>query len=196
MKANKYNGLKLLIIILLGYCPGIFSQQTVKFQPEGSSMQINGTSNLHDWQEVIEKFNVSLVFSSDNKVITGIDKITFTCKATSLISDNSIMTNKTHNALKVEQHPDIKFIFSELDQFQNNGSLISGSVTGNLTLAGVVKKITLPFKGSISSDMLTLKGSKQLNMTDFKIDPPTAMLGVLKTGEMVELVYSLQFQIN
>jgi polyisoprenoid-binding protein YceI len=189
---------KIWMITVLGIVPfqTVFSQQTIKFIADSSSFQIKGTSNLHEWEEKVQKFNVDMVLNFNNHEIKGIDKVLFSCNSASVLSESSIMTSKTHDALKVEKFPEIKFTLSDVVYFQDNDGKISGSINGNLVLAGVTNKVNLTFSGSVKSKTLTIKGSKQLKMTDFKIDPPTAMLGTLKTADNIELSYSLQFKID
>jgi hypothetical protein len=186
----------MFFVLWIGLFTTTYSQQTVKFLADSSSLQIKGTSNLHDWEEKVQKFNVDLTLGYKEKEIIGIDKVVFSCNSASVVSDNSIMTGKTHDALKTDKYPDIKFTLSEVVSFQNNNGKISGSMTGDLFLAGVIKKVNLPFTGNKTSNALILKGSTKISMTDFKIDPPTAILGTLKTGEAVELDYSLKFKTD
>jgi hypothetical protein len=61
-------------------------------------------------------------------------------------------------------------------------------------MAGTTKLINVAFEGQISNNRVIIKGSKDINMNDFKIKPPTAMLGTLKTGETVVISFLLQFQ--
>jgi hypothetical protein len=41
-----------------------------------------------------------------------------------------------------------------------------------------------------------VKGTKQINMTDFNIKPPTAMMGTLKTANEVTVSFDLNFQVS
>jgi hypothetical protein len=190
----KFTGIILLLnLVAIAW---ISAQQVAQLLPAESSVTIKGTSNLHDWEENVKKFNVNAAFIFQNNKITGIDKLIFSCKSAALNSESSIMTGKTHDALKSDQHPDIKFTLTKVDQVQQNGSALSGSVTGDLLIAGVVRTVSLPFKGTLASNQLLVKGSKELKMTDFKITPPTAVFGTLKTDETIELIYSLKFQLN
>jgi polyisoprenoid-binding protein YceI len=172
------------------------AQQVATFQPNNSKLEIKGTSNLHEWEEFVESFNVQLEFVSENNAIKGIRKVVFTGKSASVESDNSIMTNKTHEALKTDKFPDIKFTQTSEGSFSNDEGTLSGSISGNLALAGVTKMITLPFEGKIASGTMYISGTQKLKMSDFDISAPTALLGSLKTGDEVELVYSLQFLID
>jgi hypothetical protein len=43
------------------------------------------------------------------------------------------------------------------------------------------------------SGVVNVKGIVPLKMTDFGVDPPTAMLGALKTGDDIKINYDFQF---
>jgi hypothetical protein len=38
---------------------------------------------------------------------------------------------------------------------------------------------------------VTFTGSKKLKMTDYKIKPPTALMGTLTTGDDIEIVFTI-----
>ena len=63
-----------------------------------------------------------------------------------------------------------------------------------LTIAGKTKEVNiaskLDFKNN-SSFMVT--GEVPLKMSDFNIDPPTAMMGAMKTGDEVVIKYNFEF---
>jgi hypothetical protein len=184
-------------VLLLLFCIEtsiVKAQVSAQFEPTGSSVIIKGTSNLHDWEETIEKFSVDAVFIIQNKKITDIERLAFTCKSSAIKSESSIMTSKTHDAMKSDKHPNIKFTGTKPDHFQQTGSSISGNISGDLSIAGVVRSISLPFNGTYNADQLIITGSKKLKMTDFNISPPTAILGSLKTDENIEVIYKLKLQ--
>lgn len=172
------------------------SQETVVLLPGQSSITINGTSSLHDWEEKVEKFDVNLNLTFREKEISAIDMVSLTCKTVSITSDNSIMTHKTHNALQVEKYPEIIFKLVSVDHLTSKNGSFSGTLVGDIILAGVTKRIQLTFAGIHAGNKITIKGSKELNMNDFKIKPPTAMMGTLKTGEQITVSFQLNFQVS
>jgi polyisoprenoid-binding protein YceI len=196
MKWLTIRKLSIIFALSFGFYIAAYPQPTVKFLADSSSLQIKGTSNLHDWDENVQKFSVELALGYKDREVIGIDKVIFSCKSASVVSDNSIMTGKTHDALKADKYSDIIFTLSEVVSFQNNNGKITGTITGDLLLAGITKKVSLIYTGIQTSSALILKGSLQIVMADFKIEPPTALFGTLKTGEKVELNYLLQFKID
>ncbi|MCB0855839.1 MAG: YceI family protein, partial [Bacteroidetes bacterium] len=65
---------------------------------------------------------------------------------------------------------------------------------GQLTIAGVTKTITLNADCKVSDNgQITCTGSKKIKMSDYGIDPPTAMFGTIKTGDDLTIVFSAGF---
>lgn len=186
----------LLVTLMAFTSQAVFSQPTVSMIPGQSSIVIKGTSNIHDWEENVEKFKVNLNLKFREKEIEGIEKVQVVCESSSITSDNKIMTNKTHEALSVDKYPHIEFKLVSVNKLASVEGQFSGTLVGDVVLAGVTKRISLAFTGIHSGSKVTIKGSKELNMNDFKIKPPTAILGTLKTHEEVTITFLLNFQVS
>jgi polyisoprenoid-binding protein YceI len=184
------------VLLLIGITQALVSQTAVNLLPEQSTITIKGTSSLHDWEEKVEKFEVTLNLKFREKEITGIDKVHLICNSSSIASENFIMTNKTHNALMVDKYPDIIFKLVSVDKLSSQNGNFSGTLVGDVILAGVTKRITVAFTGVRSGNKISIKGLKELNMNDFKIKPPTAIMGTLKTGAEITVSFQLSFQIS
>jgi len=198
MKAMKNINKVAIISAFLVLCiiPGLWAQKQVTLIPSESKILIKGTSNLHDWEEKVEKFEVSLLLLTGGAGDSRISDVSFISKSVSVGSDNSIMTGKTHDALQVKKHPEIKFRSSDLTVLDLKGNKFTGSLTGELILNGVTKEIKIDFSGTLSGDRIEVSGSQTLSMADYNIKPPTAILGTLKTGDKVTVIYSLKFKIG
>lgn len=183
-------------LILMGISGITTAQEKAKLLPEKSSITISGTSTLHDWEEKVQNFNVNLTLDFHDNKITEIHNVDLVCQSTSITSDYDIMTNKTHNALRAEQHPEITFDMITIEKLTFQDHNFSGVLTGNLSMAGVTKRIRVEFNGSNGGNIITIKGSKQIRMSDFNIEPPTAIMGTIKTGETVIVSFDLKFLVS
>jgi polyisoprenoid-binding protein YceI len=186
----------IIVFALTFTITSISAQQAVRLLPDQSEITIKGTSNLHDWEESVENFKVNLDLKFLENELKGIDHVHVTLMSNSIVSDNSIMTNKTHDALNVKKYPQIEFKLVSVDHLSSGNGKFSGTLVGDVTLAGVTKRISLAFSGIHTGNKISIKGSKELNMNDFKINPPKAMLGTLKTGEEVTISFQLNFQVT
>jgi hypothetical protein len=185
-------GVFLFAIVLYTSISSVHGQQVYKAIPQESSMKIEGTSSLHDWDMKVEKFNCDLSLIIGNPSIT-IENVNFTGVSSTISSHNSIMDSKTRSALKADKYPEIKFTMTSPLKIVAQGNSFSGSATGELNIAGKARTVNLPFSGKkISDNTINISGAKKIDMTEYGINPPTAIFGTLKTGKDV----IVSFEIN
>lgn len=167
------------------------AQQNYKLDRENSSLLITGTSSIHDWEMKAEDFNAQTILQiSEGKEIM-IDEIDFSCDVSEIESGKRIMDNKAHDALKEKKYPEISFNFDPEQPATIEGQ--KSSINGKITIAGVTKQIKVPFNVDIDENQLLVEGEVPLKMTDFNIEPPTAMLGTLETGNEIVVKFNFEF---
>lgn len=158
---------------------------------EKSSITVSGTSTLHNWEMVLKDYRCSLLIVIDDPSIT-IQKVEFKGISKSIKSDYSIMDKKTYKALKADTYKEIQFVSPSPQEIPLNSKSFKGEITGSLFIVGLTNTINLLFTGEIISDeMIQVTGSKKLAMSEFNIDPPTAILGTLKTGDEIVISFNL-----
>ncbi len=168
--------------------------QSYKLNNKTSSLMIDGTSNIHDWTMKAENTGGALTVDFDEGMLEEIEKLEFTAVAESLVSGKSGMDKNTYKALNTDKYKNITFTLNKVNGIEKlSGNDYKVKTTGSLMIAGVKKNINLNFNLNCDSDQLVLKGQYKLNMTDFKIDPPTAMFGTIKTGEEVVVKFETHF---
>lgn len=173
--------MKLLLSIFLAF--GLTSSQwQFKNVPADSTMSILGTSSVHDWESVVTDFEVAGTMNNDI-----ISNLNVEVVVTSIESGKSIMDDKTHDALLSGKFPKIYF---KADRLEVIDSKIKGK--GVLTMAGESRPIAIVADAKLDANKrMEVKGSVDLKMSDFGIDPPTAMFGSLQTGDEVTIKYQL-----
>ncbi|OFX84267.1 MAG: hypothetical protein A2W99_00665 [Bacteroidetes bacterium GWF2_33_16] len=184
----------ILLTAMILIASAVIAQKKYSLDEANSKLTIEGTSSVHDWSMNSTIFSGTVLFETEENIPTSILDIKFSSKADKILSDNSIMDSKTHKALKAETHPDITFIFKSVKSYKKLKDAFSGEITGILSIAGKSKNITLSFSGKVHpSGAVNVKGVVPLKMTDFGVNPPTAMLGALKTGDDIKINYDFQF---
>ena len=143
-----------------------------------------------DWESQATEVRGTGAFIIEEGKITGVNNVQITVPAKSINSGKNGMDKKTHEALKASKAPNISFQLTEIKSV-NNGAI---TAAGNLTIAGVTKPVTLSASYKLSGNEVTLTGSYKMNMSTFDIDPPTAMLGAIKTGDEITINYEIHFQ--
>jgi polyisoprenoid-binding protein YceI len=193
MKKVIKNRIVILILSLL-IAQVLPAQEKYKLVQDKSTLKVKGTSTVHDWEMVAEKVNSELLVAFNDQGNFEFKDVSVACEAEKILSDNSIMDSKTHNALKASKHPTISFKMKSLSNFKIDDSSFSGEINGYVKIAGVTKSIKFRFTGNIiNRDKIQVDGVVPLKMSDFDIEPPTAMLGALKTGNEVEIEYTFYF---
>lgn len=155
------------------------------------SLVVKGTSNLHDWESPAKEVRANGLITFAAGALKSIQALTVEIPVKTIKSSKgSIMDNKTYDALKADQFPNINYKLEKVNGLNARDGSYDINTTGNLTIAGATNKIDMYVQGKAGSDgSLTFSGSKKLKMTDYKIKPPTALMGTMTTGDEVEIVF-------
>jgi polyisoprenoid-binding protein YceI len=179
---------KIIFIFLLAFKP-LYSQITFMANEQKSILLIDGTSSIHDWQMTVEKFKSKIELSSNSKY--KVNSVSFTIPVISLKSGKHKMEKNTYAALKQDEHTKIIFVSSEIE-LENDVYY----AFGQLTIAGVSKQVKIPFDLSRKDNQFKLTSTYDINMLNYNIDPPRALLGMLKVGENVKLTFDILYHLS
>lgn len=184
MKANFV--LLLLFAVTMSFAQG-------NYRAAQFNMSIKGTSNLHEWESSVKELHLNTAMTVDASGLRSIQTLTVDIPVKSIKSTKgSIMDNKTYDALKAKDFPNITYKIEKVSNLNRKGDGYDILASGYLTMGGVTNKIDLLVKGKVGADgSVVFSGSKKLKMTDYKIDPPTALFGTLTTGDEVEIVFQI-----
>ncbi|MBA4276201.1 MAG: hypothetical protein C0430_05500 [Flavobacterium sp.] len=181
----------ILIVSILFSIPSVVKAQTFSIVPQTASINVHGTSNVHDWNMKPTKVTGELGLNSTKQI----SAITIKVEVKSLKSGNGIMDGKTYDAFDYKKNPYIVFQLTDASQAKLTENDTEVTLTGNLSFAGATRKISIKAIGKITkSGEYQLKGTVPLKMTDFKMSPPTAMLGTMKTGDAVTVKFDVTFK--
>ena len=161
-----------------------------------SDIKVVGTSNLHDWKMKAQSTSVSAKFDlkPGTNQLADISALSFSMPVKGLKSDENLMDTRAYSTLKADKHEKIVFNMSSavITPQANNQYLVKA--TGNLTISGVTKPVTLVANGVVNADKtITITGAQKIKMSEFGVKPPTFMLGALKVGDQVTVEYNLKF---
>ena len=158
-----------------------------------SNITIYGTSSLHDWHEDVEAIKGTIHFN--NMETCDIKSLNVNIEAESLKSGKRSMDKNTYEALKTDTFKTILFQFVEAkNPNQESIGKFNVPITGDLTIAGVKKRVTINFQIQNLDGKVQLKGEKNIKMTDFNVDPPKALFGTITTGDDITIKISTIFK--
>lgn len=187
-----------LFTAILGvfFCLSYASSQST-YEITSSQLFIEGTSNVHDWKSEATKIKASGDIVLEASTLKSIKNLTVDIAVGGIKSTKgSMMDKKTWNALLKDTHPSITYTLTKVNSLTKSGDNYDIKTTGNLTIAGETRVVEITVKGKVTGNEIQFEGSKKLKMTDFKIDPPTALMGAMKTGDDITIVFNVKFGKN
>lgn len=183
--------LSLMILLTLSF-NSVQAQELNLINAE-STLKVMGTSSIHDWHEVAESQSGKINFK--NLEAGQIEQINISIVAESLKSGKRGMDKNTYEALKTDTFKTISFKLTEVKKTvsKDNGVFVVNTV-GDLTIAGVKKTVPLDFTVTVNGSKVKLTGEKKIKMTEFNIEPPTALFGTITTGDEITIEFSTIFK--
>ncbi len=168
---------------------------------KGSTLTISGTTNIKKPFECTCDENFYLakydMYSRDinDTVYVNFTNATVVFPTKSFICENEGMTEDMHNALKAEEYPTLSLTIIKASIPKNN--INTAFITADLTINGTTKRISLPLVvDQFARNMYRFVGVKDLLMTDFKITPPTALLGIIRVKDNIKINIDFKAQIS
>jgi polyisoprenoid-binding protein YceI len=159
------------------------------------SVTIHGTSNHDDWDETVETVTGSSAVIINKDGSFDLNEVHLKMEVKSIKSKSSIMNSKTYTALKANEDPEITFTLSapvKAIKASAVGTMVSAG--GTLNIGGVSKQVVMQVKVRMqTNEKLEFEGSHAIKMSDYGIKAPTALLGMLKTGDGITLNFKTNF---
>ncbi len=196
---EKYlKSIALMLICITGLSNIGYSQSIYKIEDtKDINMKLLGTSTLHNWEmdAISATGEAQFVFKSGSESdLVSVKSLSFVLEVKDLKSDSKGLDKNAYKALKSDEFADIQYkLTSATLSPEKEGYLLKAN--GTLTIAGVTKEIVMDVHCVINMDgTITCKGSDKLNMTDYNVDPPSFMLGAMKTGDAITLEFNVVYK--
>lgn len=166
---------------------------------DATKLTIAGTSNVNSFDckcnDKFPKSSIRINFDSPNKIRFSNGKLLL--KSSKLDCNNSRMNKDLCDALKADQYPNI--IIDLLDAKVDAGLLekldnwVDIKVTVALTITNISKLHTMAVKViRVAPNKLRFTCSHEILLTDFGIEPPTALLGFIKVNNKIKINFDIQ----
>lgn len=179
-----------LLQIIVGFA---FGQQFKYHTKDDLNLVISGTSTLHDWEMKGSKgeVNGTFTFSAVGQII-ALNSLSFSTPSESIKSEHSAMDKNAYKALKSDKNPVITYTLVSATVSPVNATDFAVKCIGKLTIAGVTRDADLVVTCKLNADKsISVSGSKKISMKEFNMEPPTFMMGTIKTGNDVVLKLNL-----
>lgn len=188
-----------LFIALLFVTGTAVAQEITLTAQESSSMIIDGDSNVHDWEAQVTEVNGTLVFqniealSAENLTPESFKSLTLTIPVEGIDAESGGLKKNIHKYMEKDDYPNVTFELNNVIEVTNqNGALL---ITGNgvITAKGNSYTADMQVTANIQDGSIQFTGEKQLLMTDFGIDPPTAVFGTIRSKDEVIIKFDVTF---
>jgi polyisoprenoid-binding protein YceI len=110
----------------------------------------------------------------------------------SLDCRNGTMNGHMRRALKAEENPTIRFRATSITVTPGGESQGSVRMSGPLTIAGGTQAVSIDATATREANgNLRVRGSKQLDMTQFGVQPPRLMMGTMRVRPAVTVGFDV-----
>jgi hypothetical protein len=162
-----------------------------------SSLNIQGSSNVTDFTCEVTEYarQDTLVYVKDDqhrklrflKSELSIDINRFDCHKPYITAD-------FRHTLKSKENPCLKIRLVSLDDLNPNAMEQRVNGVTEIILAGVDKRIEVDFTAhNLGGNRLELTGQKDLHFSDFNLEPPRKLAGLIRINEDIRVNFRLVF---
>jgi len=198
-KSNKRNSVlySILTAVVLFSTVQFSKAQTIykAVNSKESTVNVLGSSNVHDWTMTSAAIESQGDFKVDGDLLKSLNSFTFSVDAKTLKSEHASMDDRTYKTIKADQFPKIifKLTSATIAPVQKGKFMIKAK--GDLTIAGTTQSILLEVNATINPDnTITCSGSEKLKLTDYKIAPPSFMLGAMKVKNDLTIQFNIVYK--
>jgi polyisoprenoid-binding protein YceI len=168
------------------------NSQNFSLNKANSTLTVSGTSNLHDWDIISNNFSGKLQIS--DITTAQIENLEVYINSESLKSGKNAMDKKTYKALKTDDYKSIKFKMVELKSNNKiDDSTFEIKLIAEITICEVTKLLPIDCLLTKKGHVVNITGSCTMKMSDFNIEPPTALLGAITTGDAISIKFNSAF---
>lgn len=163
---------------------------------DGVKISVKGSSTLHDWEAVAsEVSDYPKELSAINSGAINFEAFGFNVLVESLDGGRGAsMNKKITKALLAADHPNIIFDASEITLHTEESDVPNVIKSkGQLQLAGKSLEVDVEAKFILGEKELIISGSKPLKMSDFGIEPPSAMFGQIQTRDDITVHFEFRY---
>ncbi len=168
---------------------------------------IEGTAGMFDYKcDVQQLSQATRISSTENPRKTIADSqnvdLAFTFPVTSFSCDKESMNEDLYQALKHQSHPTISFRLKHASPAKEDSNTVSSSWTpitthGIMEMAGVKESTNFSIQGKVLGDQrYQVKGSKQIHMDTYSIEPPSTMGGLVTADKLLSVHFDVEVEVK
>ncbi|HEY6232408.1 MAG TPA: YceI family protein [Pyrinomonadaceae bacterium] len=126
--------------------------------------------------------------------------LSITARTASMVETSSVFTEPQKQIINKElreivllpaQYPEIVFKSTNVTGKTTGNDQYDLKISGDLTLHGVTKPITIPTKLTISGNQLRAQGEFSISRSDFKVKATSAVHGLVRVQDKVKFTFDI-----
>ncbi len=205
----KYSWVFLLLLCLVGIIGLGAATMRVIDPPETkrftivdpSRLYLTGTTNVNTFTcDCRDRFPTQTIEVEHNDRVAMFKSARLRMRTQKFDCHNAKMDRDMHKALKAEEFPYIKIelVRTRQDPDQiHNGDWFDVLATVKLTITDVSKEKQIQARArKVGENRFVLQGEQSLKMTEFGIDPPEALFGLIKVDDLITFHFDLTIQVE
>lgn len=184
----------LSLLFLVSYSISQAQTAYVIAPEEGVKVSVKGSSTLHEWEAIASVISeVPPRLTTDLNSADGFENFGFKVGVEGLDGGRGAsMNKKIRTALAATDHPNIIYVSKSVAlESSDEGQILKTS--GVVEIAGKKMDVEVDANVEILDKNLIIKGSKALKMSDFDIEPPSAMFGQIKTRDDITVHFEFNY---
>lgn len=197
MKKNIF----ILILHITFFVSSVAQTQVKVNLLESSLLTVHGSTNLLNFQlkqpgnKILNKSIILVAEKHGNKLYLSQNKLTIVVK--NFKSENFIAQSEFYKLMQTDKHPHlhIKLNYFEFNTESEN-QFSTGNASLNINITGVSKNYDFPVSATVHDNHIKVTGRKKMNIQDFGLVAPTAMLGMVKVSEWIEIEFNIVCKVD
>ena len=153
-----------------------------------SKIWIEGDSSVHPWSCKATKFTAGI--SADPAAEQPARSLALHIPVEAIECGSGLMNGNLRNALKAEDYPTIEYKLITARRLPGDGVILQ--TRGELSIAGHKRPVNITVDAAVNPDgSIYAIGKMPLKMSDFGVDPPSAMFGAIKTYDALQVKFEI-----
>jgi len=167
----------------------VLSAQTTFQMGDSQKFVVKGTSTIHDWDMESEGARGQAQIVIEDGELKDIESLSVQVPVKSMKSGSNRMDRTAYSAIEADDHQYIQFDLTRVRNITSEHVL----ATGTLTIAGNTRTVSVRTNYQVNGNSVQFYGDQDISFSQFDLDPPTAMLGSIRTGDNLEVSFDVNF---
>jgi len=180
---------------MIGMICGTAAAQNISIDRENSRLWIEGSSNVSQFQCRAASYTTELEPPTTDTTI----KVEVDVAVEGFDCGKGRMNSDLYETLMSGKHPFISFNYESTESmtYTEEKDTYTMVVNGKLTVAGHTNTIQFPLTAEIiNNNELKAVGSHTLKMTEYNVEPPIALLGLVRVNNELTVHFDIVATLN